>query len=60
LGGGGSRGSGRIRFSGISAVWRGRSYYASGGDEASLATGLDAGGLQKLVNGPDFGSGLNA
>src|SRR6266436_10298755 len=30
LGGGGSRGSGRVRFANLKAVWRGREYYASG------------------------------
>ncbi len=60
LGGGGSRGSGRVKFSNLSAAWRGRSYYATGAAEASLATGLDAGGLQALVNGSDFASSLTA
>jgi CRISPR-associated protein Csm3 len=60
LGGGGSRGSGRVRFSGISAVWRGKAYYASGAPETALASGLDSGGLQALVNGADFGSTLSA
>jgi CRISPR-associated protein Csm3 len=60
LGGGGSRGSGRVKFSGLNVAWRGRGYYATGAAEASLATGLDAGGLQALVNGSDFASTLTA
>lgn len=60
LGGGGSRGSGRVKFSGLSVAWRGRGYYATGAAEASLANGLDAGGLQALVNGSDFASTLTA
>jgi CRISPR-associated protein Csm3 len=60
LGGSGSRGSGRVKFSGVNVTWRGRGYYATGAAEASLATGLDAGGLQALVNNPDFASTLTA
>ena len=60
LGGGGSRGSGRVKFSSLSVAWRGRGYYATGAAEASLASGLDAGGLQALVNGSDFASSLTA
>ena len=33
LGGGGSRGSGRVRFSGLNLAWRGKDYYAKGGAE---------------------------
>src|SRR6266478_272616 len=36
LGGGGSRGSGRVRFSGLKMVWRGRGFYASGAAEQQL------------------------
>src|SRR6266568_1109206 len=32
LGGGGSRGSGRVRFSNIKVAWRNRAFYASGGE----------------------------
>src|SRR6266567_3497404 len=38
LGGGGSRGSGRVRFSGLKMVWRGRGFYASGAPEQQLAS----------------------
>jgi CRISPR-associated protein Csm3 len=60
LGGGGSRGSGRIKFSGLSVVWRSRSYYATGAAETALASGLDAGALQGLLNGAEFASSLTA
>lgn len=60
LGGGGSRGSGRVKFSGLSVGWRSRGYYATGATEQSLASGLDAGGLQSLVNASDFASSLTA
>ena len=49
-----------MKFSGLNVAWRGRGYYATGAAEASLATGLDAGGLQALVNGSDFASTLTA
>src|SRR5277367_4887260 len=50
LGGGGSRGSGRIRFGNLKAVWRSREYYASGAEEKELIAGADVAALQKLVN----------
>lgn len=46
LGGGGSRGSGRVRFDGLKLVWRGRDYYASGASEREIASGADVAGLQ--------------
>jgi CRISPR-associated protein Csm3 len=50
LGGGGSRGSGRVRFSGLNLKWRSRSYYASGAPEQELAAGADVGGLLALAS----------
>src|SRR3569833_3931643 len=41
LGGGGSRGNGRISFGGLHLIWRGKDYYAKGAAEASLLTGAD-------------------
>ena len=49
LGGGGSRGSGRVRFANLRLTWRDRDYYASGGQERELAAGADVGGLQSKV-----------
>jgi CRISPR-associated protein Csm3 len=49
LGGGGSRGSGRVRLSNLKLVWRNREYYASGAAEKELISGADVGALQKLV-----------
>jgi CRISPR-associated protein Csm3 len=49
LGGGGSRGSGRVRFSNLKLVWRNREYYGAGGPEKELIAGADVAGLQKLV-----------
>ena len=39
LGGGGSRGSGRVRFDGLKLTWRGKDYYASGAAEREIASG---------------------
>jgi CRISPR-associated protein Csm3 len=49
LGGGGSRGSGRVRFSNLNLVWRNREYYASGAPQKELLSGADVAALQKLV-----------
>ncbi len=49
LGGGGSRGSGRVRFSNLKLVWRNREYYAAGGAEKELIASADVAALQKLV-----------
>lgn len=58
LGGGGSRGSGRIRFSGLKLTWRSRAFYASGAGEESLADAPDLGGLQAAVNDAGFAARL--
>jgi CRISPR-associated protein Csm3 len=58
LGGGGSRGSGRVRFSSLSARWRGRSFYSGGGAESQLASGVELGDLQALVSGDSFAASL--
>jgi len=49
LGGGGSRGSGRIKFTNINLTWRGKGYYANGAEQKSLASGVDIAALQSLV-----------
>src|SRR5947209_15776958 len=49
LGGGGSRGSGRIRFSGLKLTWRNRGFYSSGAPEKELLAGSDLQALQALV-----------
>ncbi len=59
LGGGGSRGNGRIRLTGARLVWRGRAYYASGAQETELASSADLAALQPLVMGEDFLSKLS-
>jgi CRISPR-associated protein Csm3 len=50
LGGGGSRGSGRVRFANLKLTWRNREYYASGGPAKELISGADVAALQRLVS----------
>jgi CRISPR-associated protein Csm3 len=58
LGGGGSRGSGRVRFANLKLAWRNRAFYSSGGAEAELAAGADLGSVQSMVNDGSFGEKL--
>ena len=58
LGGGGSRGSGRVRLANLTLSWRGASFYSSGAEEAQLATGADLGAIQTLVNDTAFAEKL--
>jgi CRISPR-associated protein Csm3 len=51
LGGGGSRGNGRIRLSNMRLLWRGRGFYAAGEAEQELVAGGDLGALQGLASG---------
>jgi len=59
LGGGGSRGSGRVKLANLRAAWRGRDYYAKGAAEAELVAGAGAGELLALVTGDGFASQLS-
>ena len=58
LGGGGSRGSGRVRFGNMKLVWRNRGFYSSGSPEAELAASADLTALQGLANDGSFGEKL--
>src|SRR6202048_2740805 len=58
LGGGGSRGNGRVPLSALKVTWRGRSFYASGSAEQELLTGADLAAVQSLVAAPDFAEKL--
>lgn len=51
LGGGGSRGSGRVKLSNVRLAWRNRNFYTQGGDEAELLTGGELSALQTLAVG---------
>jgi CRISPR-associated protein Csm3 len=46
LGGGGSRGSGRVRFSNLKMTWRNLTFYSDGGEETELAAGPDLAQVQ--------------
>jgi len=58
LGGGGSRGSGRVRFANLKLVWRNRAFYSTGAAEAELASGADLAAVQSLASGADFAEKL--
>lgn len=58
LGGGGSRGNGRVAFSGLNLTWRGKDYYAKGAGETSLLSGSDLAALQQLASASDFAEKL--
>jgi CRISPR-associated protein Csm3 len=58
LGGGGSRGSGRVSFTGLNLVWRNKDYYAKGAAEASLLSGTDLAALQQLAGADDLAEKL--
>src|ERR1700723_2326775 len=49
LGGGGSRGSGRVRFDNLKLTWRGKDYYATGAAEREIVAGADLAALQAKV-----------
>ncbi len=49
LGGGGSRGSGRVSFSNLRLTWRGRSYYAAGAAEKEIGAGDTLAAIQTAV-----------
>src|SRR5689334_14936938 len=54
LGGGGSRGSGRVGIGNIKLAWRGRTFYSSGAPEQELISGGDLAGVQSLISATDF------
>src|SRR5438445_5386952 len=54
LGGGGSRGNGRISFGNLNLTWRNKDYYAKGVEESALLSSVDIASLQQLVSAEDF------
>jgi CRISPR-associated protein Csm3 len=60
LGGGGSRGSGRVRFSAMKLTWRGKDFYSNGAHEKELASGADLAALQSLASGSGFAEQLSS
>jgi CRISPR-associated protein Csm3 len=58
LGGGGSRGNGRVAFGGLNLLWRGKDYYAKGSAEESLLSAADLAAFQQLASAGDFSAKL--
>ncbi|MCX6625354.1 MAG: type III-A CRISPR-associated RAMP protein Csm3 [Acidobacteria bacterium] len=58
LGGGGSRGSGRVRFAALKLNWRNRAFYATGAPEQELIAGADTAALQALAADEAFAGKL--
>src|SRR5262252_6207247 len=54
LGGGGSRGSGRVSFSNLRLLWRNKSYYATGAAEKEISSAATLAGIQSAVNEAAF------
>lgn len=54
LGGGGSRGSGRVRFAKLRLTWRGRGFYASGAPETEHLAGAGLAEVQALMSDSEF------
>jgi CRISPR-associated protein Csm3 len=54
LGGGGSRGNGRVKFGNLKVIWRGKDYYARGAAESALLDAGDLSALQQLATGDGF------
>jgi CRISPR-associated protein Csm3 len=54
LGGGGSRGSGRVRFAKLRLTWRGRSFYAAGAPETEHLAGAGLAEVQTLMSDSEF------
>lgn len=51
LGGGGSRGSGRVKLSNLRLTWRSREFYTKGAADTELLAGGDLAALQSLATG---------
>jgi CRISPR-associated protein Csm3 len=49
LGGGGSRGNGRVKFGSLKLTWRSKDYYARGSAESTLLESGELAALQQLV-----------
>jgi CRISPR-associated protein Csm3 len=58
LGGGGSRGNGRVKFGSLKLVWRSKEYYARGVAEQTLLEGGDLSALQQVATADDFAGKL--
>src|SRR5204863_154279 len=54
LGGGGSRGRGRVSFANLKLVWRGKNYYASGAPAKEIGSGATLAAIQSAVSDTAF------
>jgi CRISPR-associated protein Csm3 len=54
LGGGGSRGSGRVNFSNLRLMWRGKRFYAAGAEEKEIGAAPSLGEIQAAVTESAF------
>ncbi len=59
LGGGGSRGSGRVKFTSWKAAWRPRAYYTAGSPEAAVLEAGTTSELQAGILAADFAEKLS-
>jgi CRISPR-associated protein Csm3 len=59
LGGGGARGSGRVKFAAWKALWRSRAYYVAGAPETTVLEAADTAALQSGIVAPDFAQKLS-
>ena len=50
LGGGGSRGSGRVRFANVTVAWRNKEYYSKGAEQKELVPAGDLAQVQTALN----------
>jgi len=58
LGGGGARGSGRVRFQALKLAWRGKGFYSKGAEAETLLDNGDLPALQTLTSSEEFASKL--
>lgn len=58
LGGGGSRGNGRVTFGDLSLIWRSKNYYVKGAAENSLLSSADLAAFQQLAAAENFAGKL--
>jgi CRISPR-associated protein Csm3 len=58
LGGGGSRGNGRVTLGALTLTWRSKDFYAKGANENNLLSASDLSTLQRLVSADDFSEKL--
>jgi CRISPR-associated protein Csm3 len=58
LGGGGSRGSGQVKFANLKLKWRNQAFYSEGAEEQELVAEADLAGLQAAMREEGFAEKL--